>query len=48
MRGAALAAYPELSCTGGPLEVSTDWGMHEDIFCPSEQTFAFLRTCSPK
>jgi hexosaminidase len=40
--GAALAAYPELSCTGGPFEVSTTWGVHEDIFCPSEQTFTFL------
>jgi hexosaminidase len=39
---AALAAYPELSCTGGPFEVSTRWGVHEDIFCPSEQTFEFL------
>jgi hexosaminidase len=39
---AALAAYPELSCTGGPFEVSTRWGVHEDILCPSEQTFAFL------
>ena len=38
----ALAAYPELSCTGGPFEVSTRWGVHDDIFCPSEQTFAFL------
>ena len=40
--GAALAAYPELSCRGGPFEVSTKWGVHEDIFCPSERTFAFL------
>jgi hexosaminidase len=40
--GAALAAYPELSCTGGPFEVSTTWGMHQDIFCPSERTFGFL------
>lgn len=40
--GAALAAYPELSCTGGPFEVSPVWGMHQDIFCPSEQTFGFL------
>jgi hexosaminidase len=39
---AALAAYPELSCTGGPFEVSTHWGTHEDIYCPSERTFAFL------
>ena len=40
--GGALAAYPELSCTGGPFEVSTKWGVHEDIFCPSERTFSFL------
>ena len=40
---AALAAYPELSCTGETFEVSTRWGVHEDIFCPSEQTFAFLQ-----
>lgn len=40
--GAALAAYPELACTGGPFQVSTTWGVHEDIFCPSERTFAFL------
>ena len=40
--GAAIAAYPELSCAGGPFEVSTKWGVHEDVFCPSEQTFAFL------
>jgi hexosaminidase len=39
---AALAAYPELSCTGGPFQVSTRWGVHEDIYCPSEHTFAFL------
>ena len=40
--GAALAAYPELACTSGPFAVSTTWGVHEDIFCPSERTFAFL------
>jgi len=40
--GAALAAYPELSCTGGPFEVSPVWGVHQDIFCPSERTFGFL------
>src|ERR1044071_6736333 len=34
--------FRSLSCTGGPFEVSTRWGVHEDIFCPSEQTFAFL------
>jgi hexosaminidase len=39
---AALAAYPELACSDGPFEVSTRWGVHEDIFCPKEETFAFL------
>ena len=39
---AALAAYPELSCTGGPFHVSPRWGVHEDIYCPSERTLAFL------
>jgi hexosaminidase len=39
---AALAAYPELACTPGPFEVATTWGVFEDIFCPSEATFAFL------
>jgi hexosaminidase len=39
---AALAAYPDLACTDGPFEVATTWGVHEDIFCPSERTFAFL------
>jgi hexosaminidase len=39
---AAIAAYPELACTAGPFEVSTVWGVDEDILCPSEATFAFL------
>ncbi len=40
---AALAAYPELSCTGGPFEVATNWGPHKDIFCAgNEKTFQFL------
>ena len=39
---AALAAYPELGCTEGPFEVATVWGVHEDIYCPKEETFAFL------
>jgi hexosaminidase len=39
---AALAAYPELACTDGPFEVSTRWGVQEDIYCPKEETFAFL------
>ena len=39
---AALAAYPELGCTGGPYEVATKWGVFEDIYCTKEQTFEFL------
>lgn len=29
---AALAAYPEFSCTGGPFEVGTKWGVLDDVF----------------
>lgn len=40
---AALASYPELSCTGGPFETWTLWGVNEDIFCAgNEQTFTFI------
>ena len=39
---AALAAYPALGCTPGPFEVGTKWGVYEDIYCPSEETFEFL------
>jgi hexosaminidase len=39
---AALAAYPELSCTGGPFEVAREWGVFEDVFCTKEATFTFL------
>ena len=39
---AALAAYPEYSCTGGPFEVAKQWGVLEDVYCPKEETFEFL------
>jgi hexosaminidase len=39
---AALTAYPELGCGPGPYEVRTTWGVDENIFCPKEETFAFL------
>ncbi|KYG78013.1 hypothetical protein AWW68_04395 [Roseivirga spongicola] len=39
---AALAAYPELGCAPGPYEVGTQWGVYDDIYCPSEKTFEFL------
>lgn len=40
---AAIATYPELSCTGGPFEVGTLWGIYKDIYCAgNEKTFEFL------
>lgn len=40
----ALAAYPELGCTGGPYEVCTIWGISKDVLCPGkEATFEFLQ-----
>ena len=30
---AALTAYPELGCTGGPYEVRTTWGISDDLLC---------------
>ena len=39
----ALAAYPELSCTGGPHEVAVLWGVHEDVYCAgNDKVFTFL------
>jgi hexosaminidase len=40
---AALASYPELSCTGGPFDVYTRWGVVSDVYCAGkEETFDFL------
>ncbi len=40
---AALAAYPQFSCTGGPFSVGTRWGVFDDVFCAGkEKTFEFL------
>ena len=40
---AALAAYPEFSCTGGPFKVATEWGVFKDVFCVGNNaTLAFL------
>lgn len=39
----ALAAYPNLSCSGGPFKVGTEWGVMNDVYCAgSEKTFQFL------
>lgn len=41
---AALAAYPQLSCTGGPHEVWTRWGVNEEIYCAgNDEVFTFLQ-----
>lgn len=40
---AALAAYPQFSCTGGPFEVQTEWGVFKEIYCAgNDSTFTFL------
>ena len=41
---AALAAYPELSCTGGPFRVANRWGVFEDVYCAGkDETLEFLK-----
>ena len=40
---AALAAYPELGCTGGPYAAWTVWGVSDQVLCAGkEATFRFL------
>ena len=40
----ALAAYPELGCTGGPYEVWGLWGVTDDILCAGkDQTLQFVK-----
>lgn len=40
---AALAAYPELSCTGGPFEVAGTWGVKKDVYCAgNDKVFEFM------
>ncbi len=41
---AALSAYPQYSCTGGPFSPRTLWGVEEDVFCAgNEDTYLFLQ-----
>ncbi|MFA7419887.1 MAG: family 20 glycosylhydrolase [Melioribacteraceae bacterium] len=41
---ASLASYPENSCTGGPFEVGTVWGVMKDVYCAgNDSTFSFLQ-----
>ncbi len=39
---AALAAYPELGCTGIQQGVAETWGVFDDVFCSKEETLTFL------
>jgi len=40
---AAIASYPELSCTEEKKEVGVNWGIYKDIYCPGKEgTFKFL------
>ncbi|MFM9985301.1 MAG: family 20 glycosylhydrolase [Flavobacteriales bacterium] len=40
---AAIASYPELSCTGEKIPVENEWGVFKDIYCAgNENTFEFL------
>ncbi len=40
---AALAAYPQFSCAGGPFETLTRWGVSDDSYCGgNDETFVFL------
>lgn len=40
---AALTAYPEYSCTGGPFQVREIWGISDDIFCAgNDSTLSFI------
>lgn len=40
---AALTAYPELGCTGGPYELWCRWGISEDVLCAgNDDVYEFL------
>lgn len=36
--GAAIAAYPELWCSGEPCEVATDFGIHDKVLCAGKES----------
>ena len=40
---AAIAAYPELGCLQDTVvQVLTKWGISDNVYCPTEETFEFL------
>ncbi|MDJ1492354.1 glycoside hydrolase family 20 protein [Cytophagaceae bacterium DM2B3-1] len=41
---AALSAYPQYGCTGGPYSAATFWGIFDEVYCAgNDSTFAFLQ-----
>ncbi len=41
---AALAVFPELSCTGGPFAVQHTWGIKDEVLClGNEETYRFAK-----
>ena len=41
---AAMAAYPDLGCTGGPYQVGHRWGVYSDVLCiGKESSYDFVR-----
>lgn len=41
---AALTAYPNLGCTGGPYQVQGTWGVFDDVYCAgNDSVFQFLQ-----
>lgn len=41
---AALCAYPELGCTGGPYTIWSDWGVSPDVLCAgNDKVIPFLK-----
>jgi len=41
---AALTAYPNLGCTGGPYKVQQTWGVFDDVFCAgNDSVFTFFQ-----
>ena len=40
---AAIASYPQLSCTGNPIDVATEWGVFKDIYCAgNDSVYTFM------
>ncbi|MGB3073981.1 MAG: beta-N-acetylhexosaminidase, partial [Chitinophagales bacterium] len=40
---ALLSAYPELACSGSSFNVAKNWGVFNDVLCPTEETISFMQ-----